>query len=377
MKEKPIFLSGLNGIRTIAALGVMISHINLSLPSFKVKNNSLFGFSDDGKFKSWMLGENGVTMFFVLSGFLITYLLIKEYQKTNTINIKAFYVRRILRIWPLYYFYLLIAILIPIYLFSSELPSFSSIFYYSFFLANVPFITHSTLPALYHFWSIAVEEQFYLFWPLLFLFFNKKFKTIVFVLIIIQALFRIYIWYKLPFSTIAILSVVNRFDCMMIGGIGAFLYIEKSTLISFINHKIVQSFSWVIIFLLIINKLNFFNSIFEIFLIAFVTLSIIIGQIGIENRIVNLENKVMSYLGKLSFGIYVYHPLIILLASSFFKNNGYFSEFIYTILVFSLIFILTIIISHISYFYFEMRFLKLKSKFSVVHSTNSKSRKSK
>jgi peptidoglycan/LPS O-acetylase OafA/YrhL len=371
MKEKPIFLSGLNGIRTIAAIGVLISHVNLALPKFNIKNFSLFGFSNEGKTKGWMLGEHGVTMFFVLSGFLITYLLLKEYKKTNTINIKAFYVRRALRIWPLYYFYLLITILISFFILSSELPSPLSLFFYSFFLANVPFINENALPALDHFWSIGVEEQFYLFWPFLFLFFNKRFKSIIILLILLQALFRIYIWYKFPFSTIALLSVVNRFDCMMFGGLGALFYLEKSKLISFLNRKFAQYFSWLIILLLVVNKLNFFNSIIEIFLIGFVTMCIIIGQIGIENRIVNLENKIMSYLGKLSFGIYVYHPLLILLFSHFFKNKGYFSEITFAFMLFIIILGLTIIISHFSYFYFENRFLKLKSKFSIIHSTNS------
>ena len=371
MEEKPIFLSGLNGIRTIAAIGVMISHINLALPKFNVKNFSLFGFSNDGKTEGWMLGEHGVTMFFVLSGFLITYLLLKEYKKTKTINIKAFYIRRALRIWPLYYFYLLITILISFFILSNEFLPTSSTFYYSFFLANVPFINQNALPALDHFWSIAVEEQFYLFWPFLFLFFNINFKNIIILLILLQALFRIYLWYKFPFSTIALLSVVNRFDCMMFGGLGALLYLEKSKFIIFLNRKSIQYFSWLIIFFLIINKLNFFNSIIEIFLIGFVTLCIIIGQINIENRVINLENNIMSYLGKLSFGIYVYHPLLILLTSNFFKNNGYFSEVTFTLIINILILGLTITISHLSFFYFENRFLKLKPKFSIIHSTNS------
>ena len=66
-------------------------------------------------------------------------------------------------------------------------------------------------------------------------------------------------------------------------------------------------------FLLLINVFQFLNSIIEIFIVELITLIIIIGQINMKNRIVNLESKPMSYLGKLSFGIYVYHPLIILI----------------------------------------------------------------
>lgn len=370
MENKPVFLSGLNGIRTIAAIGVMVSHINLTLNKFNIINTSLFGFNEENKPGGWLLGEHGVTMFFVLSGFLITFLLYKEFEKTGTINIKAFYIRRILRIWPLYYLYFFIVV-ITIFVLYGNLPSISAFLYYSFFLANVPFVTEKALPALDHFWSIGVEEQFYLFWPFLFLFFKIKLKKVILFLITVLALFRILIWYKMPFSLIALYSVVNRFDCMLLGALGAILYLEKSKIIDFLNLKWIQYFSWVIMLLLITNQLNFFNSIIEIFLIGFVTLCIIIGQINIKNRVVNLENKIMSYFGQLSFGIYVYHPLLILLASHFFKNTNHLDEMIYTILVFGLIITLTILISHFSYFYFENRFLRLKSKFSIIHSTNS------
>lgn len=132
MENKPVFLSGLNGIRTIAAIGVMVSHINLALNKFNITNTSLFGFNKEHKPGGWLLGEHGVTMFFVLSGFLITFLLYKEFEKTGTINIKAFYIRRILRIWPLYYLYFFIAIITVFVLFGS-LPSISTFLYYTFF----------------------------------------------------------------------------------------------------------------------------------------------------------------------------------------------------------------------------------------------------
>ncbi|MFA9189957.1 acyltransferase [Flavobacterium sp. FZUC8N2.13] len=370
MEDKPIFLPGLNGIRTIAAIGVMMSHINLALNKFNITCTSLFGFNEEHKPGGWLLGEHGVTMFFVLSGFLITFLLHKEFEKTGNVNIKAFYIRRILRIWPLYYLYFFIVI-ITLFVLYGNLPSISTFLYYSFFLANVPFVTEKALPALDHFWSIGVEEQFYLFWPFLFVFCNLKLKKVILFLITVLALFRIFIWYKMPFSLIALYSVVNRFDCMLLGALGAILYLEKSKIIDFLNLKFVQYFSWFIMLLLITNQLNFFNSIIEIFLIAFVTLCIIIGQINVKNRVVNLENTIMSYLGRLSFGIYVYHPLLILLVSHFFINKNYFNELIYTILVFSLIITFTVVISHFSYFYFENRFLRLKSKFSIIHSTNS------
>ena len=143
INKKTIYLSGLNGIRTIAAFSVMISHINLSLISFKINNISLFGFTN-GKQNSWSLGEQGVTMFFVLSGFLITYLLIQEKDITNNISIQRFYIRRILRIWPLYFFYLIITLII-VYLFDAFYPNITILIQYIFLLANIPFILNISL----------------------------------------------------------------------------------------------------------------------------------------------------------------------------------------------------------------------------------------
>jgi peptidoglycan/LPS O-acetylase OafA/YrhL len=368
MKNKIVFLSGLNGIRAIAAIGVLLSHINLALNKFNIFNVSLFGFTEDTS-KAYVLGEHGVTMFFVLSGFLITYLLIKEFNIKKTINIKAFYVRRILRIWPLYYLYIALCLIFFVTSYSFSIDY--NINYYLFFLANVPGFNENGFPAMHHLWSIGVEEQFYLFWPFLFtVLIKRKFILNTFLIILMLSLFRIGIWYFLPFSKIALISLVNRFDCMLFGALGAYLFIKNSKIISVLDSKVFQSFCWVILFALILNVFQFLNSIIEIFLIELVVIGIIIGQINLKNRIFNLEKKIFSYLGKISFGIYVYHPLLILFFSTFLKFDNQMNIITYTILLFLLIIFSTIVLSHVSFFYFEKRFLKLKSRYSIVKSTN-------
>ncbi|QQD15386.1 acyltransferase family protein [Sphingobacterium sp. UDSM-2020] len=234
MKNQIVFLPGLNGIRTIAALGVLFSHINLALLDFGIDNFSLFGYTNEGKLKGWMLGGHGVTMFFVLSGFLITYLLLKEFEKTNTIDIKKFYMRRILRIWPLYFFYVLLTLVV---MWNQINIDFNLVYYLTFF-ANIPFIQEHGYMGMLHLWSIGVEEQFYLFWPLLFVFFIRRniFIRITSIIIMLFLIFRIMMWYFFPFSEIALFSSVNRFDCMLFGGLGAYLYYNKvKSLISLIH----------------------------------------------------------------------------------------------------------------------------------------------
>lgn len=370
MKEKPVYLPGLNGIRTIAAMGVLLSHINLSLIKFNLTDYSLFGFRD-GKPLSWTLGGHGVTMFFVLSGFLITFLLLKEYHQTNTIKVKDFYVRRILRIWPLYYFYIILTTILA----SSIIDFDVRYLYYLTFFANIPFVYSEAYPAMDHLWSISVEEQFYLFWPILFLFMLKRnFVRIIIMIITGLIIYRIYIWYTSPFSIPALFSIVNRFDSMMVGGLGAYLFFHKSKFITLINNKAIQIIAWGVVLAMVLNIFRFVNTIIEVFVITVVTLIIIIGQINIDSRIVNLENKLMSYLGKLSFGIYVYHPLVILMLSKILKYDKSYavSELFFVILTYLIIVSTTIFVAHFSYYKFELRFLKLKHKFSVVKSTNDK-----
>jgi len=115
-----------------------------------------------GKAKGLDLAGNGVTIFFTLSGFLITYLLLKE-KEISRIKIKDFYVRRVLRIWPLYYLYFALC-MITVALFKVQFDA-ASVPFYLLLAANVPFILNTTLPFLAHYWSLGVEEQFYLFFP--------------------------------------------------------------------------------------------------------------------------------------------------------------------------------------------------------------------
>ena len=100
-----VYFENLNAIRFIAALLVIFHHIEQVKSAFQLPN-----FNDNTSFL--LIGKLGVLLFFVLSGFLITYLLFKELEVTKTINVKYFYIRRILRIWPLYFFIILLAIFV-------------------------------------------------------------------------------------------------------------------------------------------------------------------------------------------------------------------------------------------------------------------------
>ncbi len=220
---KAIYFSGLNGLRAIAALAVVISHTTLALGDFNLNYSliaPLLGPDNNG----WLLAGHGVTIFFVLSGFLITFLLLSE-KDLQDIDIKKFYVRRILRIWPLYYLYFIICVGL-IWYDQQSLPP-NTILFYVFYAANIPFIIGSSLPYLSHYWSLGVEEQFYLFWPLVIKKVNKHLMvtiiSLIFLLLSSKILFHFYC--DNPVFSTGI--NVTRFHCMMIGALGALLYKQK------------------------------------------------------------------------------------------------------------------------------------------------------
>lgn len=364
MKGKIIYFPGLNGLRAIAAIAVVISHITLSLNEFNL-DPYIFGSFNDGKPKGLLLAGYGVSVFFVISGFLITYLLQVE-KEVGGIKIFNFYMRRILRIWPLYYLFFFLAI-ITIIVFGVDF-NIGSLFFYVFYAANIPFVLQTTLPFLSHYWSLGVEEQFYTFWPWFNKIVKKHISIKIIILIVLLIGVKIYLHFTYPNSIIEEFIHVTRFHCMLIGGLGAILYKSNNKIfLSITNNKLSQSICWLIFCLVAINKFHFI-SVIDNELICVVTLIIIIGQIEIKNRMINIEIGIFDYLGKISYGIYIIHPLLIFFSSKIIseihieRTSKYF-------IVYSFILGITILCSHLSYYYFEKYFMNLKNKFSIVKSS--------
>lgn len=364
MKEnngKALFLPGLNGIRAIAAVSVIISHIGL--------NMKLYGFPNFG---GYALASFGVTMFFALSGFLITYLLLKEKEKTNTIAIRKFYFRRILRIWPLYYFYLIPALAVT----GFALNQYS--WMYFLLLPNIPFainaagVFKATLPHLAHYWSVGVEEQFYAFWPWL----VKKSKKILRVLVVFAIAFFLVKLCLTLFNAPKFISTFfhyTRFGCLAMGGIAAFLLVNQQKLfLKICTHKIIEISAWGIILLIAFNRFHLF-SIIDHEIVTVATLVIIINQITNSHKIISLENKFFDYLGKISYGLYIYNPLVIYLVSLLLSKVIHEQSVFNMLMIYSITILSVIVVSHLSYFYFETQFLKFKDKFAVVKSKSSAS----
>lgn len=359
MQGKKIHFNGLNELRAIAALCVVFHHLEQYNSQINVIN--LFGVNGVSYFII-NLGKNAVYLFFVLSGFLITYLLLLEKETKNKINIRNFYLRRIFRIWPLYYIILIISFLfIPfivnvtdffntetyyIKLINSVEPySFKNIIMYFLLLSNVGVVVVGSSQT----WSISVEEQFYLIWPNIVNFI--KTEILIFILFLFPILLTLYKAYNLPFTKYLIYFPI---EIMSVGGF--FAYIKY-----YFNDRIIIIFK---------NNYLFLLSIFLVLLVLFIKCNLLLRAMVfsililfiIEDRRVNLRSKLLSRLGLISYGIYMYHPLCMFLSSAI--NNHLFRSNIvlYKIGFYILTLILTLVISYLSYNYIELKLLKIKDK---------------
>jgi peptidoglycan/LPS O-acetylase OafA/YrhL len=364
---KKIHFPGLNGVRFVAALLVIIDHTELfksylGLPTLWANSYSSF------------LGAYGVSIFFVLSGFLITYLLLEE-KKESPINIKYFYLRRILRIWPLYYLLVLLGFLVIPYLSFLQVPLYSSEMsdsldrFLLFFglAANVAFVYFPTVAFANILWSVAVEEQFYLFWPHV-VKIKQKLLGVMVLLLFFYLMLKFYAGEFGPkFEELVIRS---RFSSMIIGGIGAYLLFHQKAFIQFLYDRLVQV---ALLFLFIVMGMDWvdFKSLtwMQDELISLVLCGLIINVASNTQSIINLENSVFSYLGKLSYGLYVYHlfaVVLVLKGSPALLPIQEWSPWISYPITLGSILLLTTGISHLSYTYFESYFLRKKVRFSTV-----------
>ena len=212
-------LPSLDGWRAIAILSVLGAH-SRGLPGVTPSLDPVFKWAFDG--------DLGVRLFFIISGFLITYLLARENEKAGQISLKHFYLRRGLRILPVYFTFLII--LAGLQLFTPYTQSGTA------WLVNLTFTTNlvkdfSTMPwTSGHLWTLAVEEQFYLIWPSLIVFFSLcKNSRLAFGLlsvpILLAPVFRVMTHtghYPSGLSALfADRSTLNYFDSLAFGCLGA------------------------------------------------------------------------------------------------------------------------------------------------------------
>lgn len=348
------YLPGLNGIRAIAALIVLFSHI--------WQFQYWFGFSEPA-YVPYDAAGLGVTLFFVLSGYLITYLLILEKEKSRTVALGKFYIRRILRIWPLYYLILSISIFVV------DIGDTSCTMLCFFLMPNVAVALACIPSVIVPLWSIGVEEQFYLGWPILVKYSKKILPSLIGVIVV-------YLLIKLIFRFVGSEALntfigLTRVDSMAIGGLGAWWANSNRVGHHFIFNKATQITSWIIFFVGCSGGMFYLPAFIEQEVYSSIFILIILNVSLNPKPIVSLENRIFDWMGKISYGIYLSHLLILYLLSAIIQDK-------LTSLPFGLLFyfvvsvVLVLTVAYLSYTYFERFFIRVKKKFMVVRSANSK-----
>lgn len=360
------YLPNLNGLRFIAAFVIIIQHIE------QIKY--LFGISSNWIEYSFLpiIGELAVVFFFVLSGFLITHLLIKEERENGTIGIKKFYIRRFLRIAPLYFLIVALAFTVLLYFDIFHVPGSSpdavsnnlwgKLLLYALFLSNAVMPVFGVVPYAAPTWSIGTEEQFYLIWPVLIKRIKRRRIQLISSVIGFYILIKLLLCSPLFSESDWVNKTLNiwnalKIDCLGIGALFAVLLSENKQFIKrILNTKLFYLTAFLIPILVLSGfEIPYFSQDYYSALFAIIILNFALNK-GIK---VSLENKILNHLGKISYGLYLYHMIAIVFTVKLcLAFEIYSSWFIYPLSI-----LMSILISSISFKYFEGYFLVLKKKF--------------
>jgi peptidoglycan/LPS O-acetylase OafA/YrhL len=357
------YIPSLNGLRAISIIMVIWAHVN----GWSLHRQGIN-----------CLGLLGVHIFFVISGFLITTLLIEEEKVNGEISIKKFFERRILRIFPAFYFLLIVYFILQLsgVIYIHPVSWLTSITYTKYFP-----LPHASDKYTGHLWSLSVEEHFYLFWPLIFKFSKKYRVKLAWAIVIITPLFRIlYSINGNPLFTSY--GFFQSADALMIGCLVAYY---KSDLLIFLKSifsyaKILIYLPFLLLILLVIaDEINFPFFVIggipgqlpRLFYILHFDMFVpfgILGTLGsvsigliilISSNFLGsywfafLNTSVMNYIGTLSYSLYLWQQIF------FAEELNNFSKFPYNI-------VFVFIAAIISFYMIESPFLRLKTKLKAV-----------
>lgn len=316
-----IFFPNLDGLRFFSFLVVFLYHGSLSIFSYLKEDSTTF------RIVKFLVqhGNLGVNFFFVLSGFLITYLLIKEKELTGTVHVPNFYVRRILRIWPLYYlcvFLGFVAFGLLKKMSHEPIAENANPIYYLLFSANFDIMhTWPDKPdalLLSVLWSVAVEEQFYLTWPLILKIVPLKYFKYVFPSIMaLSLIFRSFHTgdndHEFAIRYFHTFSVIGD---MALGGLFAYLVSYENRFKTFIIN--IPKWMLALLYLVTLGVTLFKDLlfppgvpvVFERLVIAFLFGMIIVEQNFAKHSLFKMSRfKLVSKLGIYTYGLYCLHFL--------------------------------------------------------------------
>ena len=376
--DKRIYFSGLNGLRFCAALSVLITHVEL------IKGKLGYTNYWENHFLHNLAGL-GVSFFFVLSGFLITFLLLTEIERKQDVDVKKFYFRRVLRIWPLYLFITVLGFFVfpnigwfEMGYFSDKLDeNFSSnLLLYLVMLPNVAGSIYASVPLIGQAWSVGVEEQFYILWPWFIRWFKNKVLTgliIFFVFIMLMKLVALVIIKTSPdpeiYRGLRFFMAGFKVELMAIGGGLAYFAFKDESKLDKLKSSWILIGSIVGVFTLMMYTPDVLQD--GIHVVYGLLFCLIILNVTMNERsVLKLENRFWNFLGGISYGVYMYHLIILFIVLKFFHEYfGFqYEGILENVTAYLSCLGLTILVSHLSFKYFERPFLRIKAKFTVVES---------
>lgn len=317
-------------------------------------------------------GEFGVPVFFVLSAYLITSLLLRERDRTGRLDTRGFYIRRILRIWPLYYSFLAVVCLLPFILHYQSMPVIW-IAGYSFLAGNwvQAFAAYSPPTLVAHpLWTVSIEEQFYLMWPLVVRKASRaSIAGIAIALLVAANLSRVLLAFSSFPSRFQAINhnTVSNLDPIALGVLLA-LGLKKPPTLSLLKR--------VALFLVCVFAMISVGGIIDVHRVtgavvgkpiaAFASAGILVSFLGVTNHLI--RNPVVQYLGKISYGLYVIHFSVWLCLVHFLNESARSQTLAGRIEMAALALAITIAVASISYKWLETPFLRLKERFTHVHS---------
>ena len=332
-----IYRKEINGLRALAVIPVILFHLD---------------------FEIFQKGYLGVDIFFVISGYLITTLIIKDLINKN-FKINFFFERRARRILPALYFVMLVTIPFAwIFLSRNELSSYlKSLTAATFFISNyffwyeTPyFAIEANYKPLLHTWSLSIEEQFYLFFPILLIFIYKFNKKLIIYVLEIILIFSLLLWFygsaKAPNANFYF--TFTRIWELIIGAIVAYLIIFNRFSISKLLNNIISFFGLIIIIIPFFFDYFYLKKMPEAFLLTIGTALIIIS--ANKNTLVGkfLSIKIFVGIGILSYSLYLWHFPILAFAKNYYNQINFSTKF--------LIILLSFILSIVSFKFIEKPF---------------------
>ncbi|GAA4326414.1 acyltransferase [Flaviaesturariibacter amylovorans] len=375
--ERPRYIAGLDGLRFLSITFVVLHHLFTFMTAF--------GFTAFHEQVLGLIGYYGIQFFFMGSGFLITYLLLTESERRHRVDLKKFYSRRVLRIWPAYY--LLISIVVLLLLHSEwwRIPGYTERYapvaedankFYFFFVPHLEPFFHPTAPYVHHTYTIGIEEQFYLVWGLLFLWARKYILHVfLFLVLTIPVLNAVHAWSHGHEGGSRVLGLFNnavtylqysRFSTFAIGSLFGYAYFYQKPWINVFRRPTVQLLVYAVLVASIALRVE----------LPFVQNEYISGLMACfmlmasfrENSLVNYEAPWLGALGRISYGIYLFHIIAIVLVCRLVAAIPQLDKNSYGTL--ALLCVLTLGLSTafgwLSYHFFERFFLRLKRRLRTV-----------